>query len=106
MKFLTDVKSEKFVCIECRQTAFVGTLENIRMAWCDTFGCSNTSTIVNFDGKWIELEHEEIFEVEEIQDMLAREIVIKGMERRARDNSSKTHQPRAHLTLVNPRIKT
>ena len=89
MKFLTDVKAKKFVCIVCRQTALIVTLEGIKTAFCDTPGCTNTNTLVNFDGKWQELEHEQIFEVNEIQNLLTQEFVTEGMARRAQDNSPK-----------------
>lgn len=77
MNFLTDVKTERFACSYCHQFAKIVVVENDELAWCDTFECSNTSTMVKLDGEWQEYGHEEIFDIGLIQGLIFKKFMLE-----------------------------
>ena len=80
MNYLTDVKAEKFICIECRSYAKIVILENIELAWCDSFECTNTSTMVKINGRWEEHAHEDVFDLDIIQGLMLKSFMAQAQQ--------------------------
>jgi hypothetical protein len=106
MKFLTDVTTQRFICIECHGIARIVTLEGMKVAWCDTFECGNTNSLISLGDEWQEFEHKDLFDIDQIQGLMFKEFFVNSWVNRGLDNASKSPRPRAHLTLMTPRIKT
>jgi hypothetical protein len=85
MKFLNDVKRKRFKCIQCREYAKIVVLEDIELAWCETFECTNTSTMIKKGKKWVEHAHEDIYDIDIIQGMLRKSLTASAKAHQVRD---------------------
>ena len=79
MNYLTDVKAERFLCTQCREYAKIVFLEEMELAWCDSFECANTSTMVKINGRWKEHAHEDVFDLDIIQGLMLKSFMAKAL---------------------------
>jgi hypothetical protein len=98
MNFLTDVKTERFKCIQCREYAKIVVLEDIELAWCETFECTNTSTMIKKGNKWVEHAHEDIYDIDIIQGMMLKSFMAKAS--LGQDDEAKSPLPHSPLRLL------
>ncbi len=78
MNYLTDVKAERFLCTQCREYARIVVLEEMKLAWCDSFECTNTSTMIKISGRWEEHAHEDVFDLYMIQGLMLKNFMAKA----------------------------
>ena len=82
MNFLTDVKRERFKCIQCGKWAKIVVLEDIEVAWCDTVfddtRCTNTASMIKKGNKWVEHAHEDIYDIDIIQGLILKNFMAKA----------------------------
>jgi len=97
MNYLTDVKAERFLCTQCREYAKIVFLEGMELAWCDSFECTNTSTMVKINGRWEEHAHEDVFDLDLIQGLVLKKFMQQA--RPVQDNKVKSPLPHNPLRL-------
>ena len=100
MNYLTDVKAEKFLCTQCREYAKIVFLEGMELAWCDSFECTNTASMVKINGRWEEHAHEDVFDLDIIQGLMLKSFMAKAQQ--GLDDGTKVPPPRGPLRLLLP----
>ena len=98
MNYLTDVKAEKFLCTQCREYAKIVFLEGMELAWCDSFECTNTSTLIKKGNKWVEHAHEDVYDIDIIQGMILKSFMAQAQQ--GRGDETKFPLPHSPLHLL------
>ena len=80
MNYLTDVKAERFLCTQCREYAKIVFLEGMELAWCDSFECTNTASMIKINGRWEEHAHEDVFDLDIIQGLMLKSFMAQAQQ--------------------------